>query len=108
MNDNQQQNPLEYRVKMLEDDSRRNQETHKEFFARFEAISEKMARSDERYTQICRDTAEIKASVDELTKAIQTINEKPAKRWETIAAAVISAIAGAVVAYIFARMGLSA
>ena len=51
---------MKTRIENLEEDSRRNQSTHKEFYNRFEAIGERMARNDERYTQIIQATSEIK------------------------------------------------
>ncbi len=97
---------MESRITALEEDSRRNQTTHKEFFGRFEAMSERMARTDERYTQIKTDTAEIKADVRETKDAIQKLNEKPGKRWEGIVDKAIWAVCAAVIAFLLAKIGL--
>lgn len=98
---------MKTRVEALEEDSRRNQTTHKEFYNRFEAIGERMARNDERYTQIIQATSEIKQDVKETKNAIQSINEKPGKRWESIVDKAIWAICAAVIAFILARVGLA-
>lgn len=97
---------LKTRVEALEEDSRRNQATHKEFFNRFEAIGERMARTDEKYTQIIRDTSEIKADLRETKNAVQALNEKPGKRWEGLVEKAIWAVCAAFIAYALARIGL--
>ena len=98
---------MKTRIENLEEDSRRNQSTHKEFYNRFEAIVERMARNDERYTQIIQATSEIKQDVKETKNAIQSINEKPGKRWEGIVDKAIWAVCAAVIAFILARVGLA-
>lgn len=97
---------MKTRIENLEEDSRRNQQTHKEYFARFEAIGERMARTDERYANIIRDTGEIKADLKQTKDAIQQLNEKPAKRWEGLADKAIWAVCAAVIAFLLARIGL--
>ena len=98
---------LKTRVEALEEDSKRNQVTHKEFFSRFEAIGERMARTDEKYTQIIRDTSEIKADLRETKSAVQALNEKPGKRWEGLVEKGIWAVCAAVIAFLLARMGIA-
>ena len=97
---------MEQRIVMLEQDSDRNQATHREFYNRFEAISEKLARNDERYTQIIKDTGEIKQDIKETKTAVQALNEKPARRWESLIAAAISAIVGVLIGFLAVRLGM--
>lgn len=84
---------LEDRVRALEEDSRRNQETHKEFFARFERVGENYARIDAQYANIMSTLARLDTAVEEL-------KSKPGKRWESIVAAVIAGVASFVVAWV--------
>lgn len=44
--------------------------------------------------------------VDSLCVDVQEIKQKPAKRWETVTAQVISILVAAVLGYIIARLGL--
>ncbi len=44
--------------------------------------------------------------VDSLCADVQEIKQKPAKRWETVTAQVISILVAAVLGYIIARLGL--
>jgi len=44
--------------------------------------------------------------VDSLCVDVQEIKQKPAKRWETVTAQVVSILVAAVLGYIIARLGL--
>ena len=99
---------MKTRIENLEEDSRRNQTTHKEFYNRFEAIGERMARNDERYTQIIQATSEIKQDVKETKNAIQSINEKPGKRWDGIVDKIILVFVGAIAGAILLKLGFPA
>ena len=79
---------LEERVKALELDCKRNQDTHREFYSKFEGLAVQTALTDERY-------AAIMATLAKLETAIEELKNKPAKRWETV---VNSALQWAVVA----------
>ena len=98
---------MKTRIENLEKDSERNQATHKEFFGKFEAVNERLARNDEKYLQIIRDTSEIKNDLRETKTAIQQLNEKPAKRWDSIVDKAIWAVCAAVIAFLLARVGLT-
>lgn len=76
---------LEGRVKALEEDSRRNQETHKEFFGRFERVGENYARIDAQY-------ANIMSTLSRLDSAVEELKAKPARRWESVIAAAITGV----------------
>ena len=97
---------MEPRITALEKDSERNQNTHKEFFNRFEDIKTALAVNDVKFAQIMKDTAEIKTSQQKVEAAIQQINEKPAKRWQSIVDKAIWAVMAAVIAFLLARIGL--
>ena len=67
----------EDRIKALEQDSQRNQQTHKEFFNKFEESRTADAVTQERYQQILATMSEVKEDV-------KALKEKPAKRWEQV------------------------
>ena len=46
------------------------------------------------------------ASVSHLTNEVEEMKEKPAKRWDSLVDKIIWGVAGAVVAYVLARIGL--
>lgn len=87
------------RVEALEEDSRRNQQTHKEFFGRFEAQQVKIALTEDRYTQIKADTTAIKSQ-------LQALSEKPAKRWDSVVGALIATIVTIIVGFALAKIGI--
>lgn len=99
--------PNEQRIAALEKDSERNQVTHKEFFRRFEDIGKELARSDVKFSQLLSDTNELKAGQKAVMEAIQAIENKPAKRWDSIAEKVIWAICAAAIGVCLARIGLA-
>ena len=81
---------FEFRLVALEEDSRRNQQTHKEFFARFESQGKDYTRVDAQYSSIMSTLSKLERTVEEL-------KDKPAKRWDTVIVAIITAVVGVVV-----------
>ncbi len=64
---------IEFCLKSLEEDSRRNQEPHKEFLVRFERLGMEYARIETQY-------ADIMKTLDRLRDAIEELKATPAKR----------------------------
>ncbi len=90
---------IEVRLKSLEEDSRRNQETHKEFFVPFERLGMEYARIETQY-------ADIMKTLDRLRDAIEELKAKPAKRWDGIVDKALWAVLAAVIAFFLGRLGL--
>ena len=84
---------VEYRLKALEDDSARNQATHKEFFARFEAIGKEHVRIDTQYGNIMTTLGTLSSSIEEL-------KARPTKRWESVVSAIIAGVVSFGVAWV--------
>lgn len=82
----------EYRIKQLEEDSLRNQKTHKEFFGKFEEQKIDLAMHG-------KDIASFGSKLDEISRDVKEIKEKPSKRYETIVACVITAVVSAIVGF---------
>ena len=91
---------LEDRVTALEKDSERNQRTHKEFFGRFEKMSNEYTRIDSQYANILTTLAK-------LEKAIEEIKAKPAKRWDGIVDKLIWAVLAAGLGFLMAQIGIA-
>ena len=49
---------------------------------------------------------DIKTDVNKLNEKVETLEHKPAKRWELVVEKIILLIVGAVVAIVFAKIGL--
>ena len=73
---------LTSRVKALEEDVRRNQNTHKEFYGKFEALQTQHAIIDERYSQIQTTLVQIQTD-------LKGLMAKPGKRWESLVSTVL-------------------
>lgn len=86
---------VEYRLKVLEEDSKRNSDQHREFYAAFKALEKQNAVTEERYNTILSSLAETK-------KAVEDLKAKPAKRWEGLVDKLLFAVAGAVLAWLAA------
>lgn len=82
---------MRQRVEALEKDIERNQNTHREFYGKFEALGKQQAIIDERYSQIQSTLVEIQAD-------LRALKDKPAKRWESLANAVLQWLVLAVLA----------
>ena len=82
---------LTQKVLVLERESERNQETHKEFTTRLEEMNSARVRTDVQYTNIL-------TKLEKLENAVEELKEKPAKRWETIVTTALQWLAVAVLA----------
>jgi hypothetical protein len=80
----------EYRIKQLEEDSKRNSDTHQKFFDRFEVIGKEQVKTETTYATILEKLANLETKVDSLMC-------KPTKRWDAIVAAAISALVAAAI-----------
>ena len=91
--------PFEARIVALEEELDLNKDSHKEFYEKLERSHTSVALIEQRLDQIKEDTAEIKSSV-------QTLKEKPAKRWDGIVDKALWALCAAVIAFLLGRVGL--
>lgn len=83
----------EYRIKELEKDIQRNQQTHKEFFDRFERMNERVVGYE-------KDMSYLKSTVADISRDVKEIKEKPAKRWDSAVMYLITSVIGAVVGFL--------
>lgn len=85
--------PLVEKIKNLEEDSRRNQETHKEFYNRFENQTMAQAVTDERYNTILN-------TLTTLTGKVDALSADPGDKWKTLTSSVISGFGGGLIGFI--------
>lgn len=83
----------ENRIKALEEDSKRNQVTHKEFFNRFEEFKVNLALNG-------KDIQGVMSKLDEISRDVKEIKEKPGKRYETVVVCIITTIVGGIIGFL--------
>jgi septal ring factor EnvC (AmiA/AmiB activator) len=72
-----------------------------------EENTKRLAQGDTTLAVINTKLGQIDAKLDELTQDIRALKEKPAKRWESISAAVLQWVVTALLAYIAVKIGLA-
>lgn len=83
----------EHRILSLEEDIKRNQHTHKEFYDRFEKINGEMVGYE-------HDMSYLKTTLGQVSVDVKEIKEKPTKRWDTAVASGITAIIGGIIGFL--------
>ncbi len=83
----------EDRIKALEEDSRKNQQTHKDFYKRFEELNVTLVMNG-------KDIQGVMSKLDEISRDVKEIKEKPGKRYETVAVCVITTIVGGIIGFL--------
>ena len=88
---------LEERLAAIND---KNTETHREMYDRLRKLEIDQAETKTQYGHIMETLGGIKADMAEL-------KSKPAKRWESVIAAIIAALAGGIVTFVLMQIGLA-
>lgn len=78
----------------------KNAETHREMYDRLRRLEIDQAETKTQYGHIMETLGGIKADMAEL-------KSKPAKRWESVIAAIIAALAGGIVTFVLMQIGLA-
>ena len=91
--------PLVPRVEALEEANRKHADTHRELFDRMRALETSDAVQNAHYEAI-------DAKLDELTLMVKELSGKAGKRWEGLVDKLIWAVAGAIAAFLLAKIGL--
>ena len=78
----------------------KNTETHREMYDRLRKLEIDQAETKTQYGHIMETLVSIKADMAEL-------KSKPAKRWESVIAAIIAALAGGIVTFVLMQIGLA-
>lgn len=55
---------------------------------------------------IAQKQESMEQSINHIQRDVEALTEKPAKRWETLVSAIISVVVGALLGYIFSRLGM--
>ena len=84
----------------LESVNAKNTDTHREMYDRLRKLEIDQAETKTQYGHIMETLVSIKSDVAEL-------KSKPAKRWESVIAAIIAALAGGIVTFVLMQIGLA-
>lgn len=84
--------------KDMAEEKRSRQESHKEFYRRLRDLENNQSVNQEKLETI-------EGKIDGMGEKLDTLLEKPGKRWEAIVAAVISAVVAGVVGFFLAGVG---
>lgn len=99
-------------MKMAETDHRARSNTRRieklelqtEALEKLAASVEVLVNEQKHQTEAMND---IKSNVEKLDAKVETLEQKPAKRWESIVEKIILTVVGAVIGYLLVRLGLS-
>ena len=87
----------EHRFKQIEDDLKqlreKNSADHKEFYNRIEKTEKDMVESTS-------DRKHINEKLDKIDVNVETLMQKPAKRYDTVVTGIITAVVGALVGFL--------
>lgn len=87
----------EHRFKQIEDDLKelreKNSKDHKEFFNRIEKTEKDMVES-------VGDRKHINEKLDKIDVNVESLMQKPAKRYDTVVTGIITAVIGALVGFL--------
>lgn len=91
--------PIAGKVERLEEQldeyQAQSSNSHREIYSRLNTLETSSAVTQTRYDAIIE-------KLDGITKKVDELEQKPAKRWETVIASAISAVVAGVVAYLLA------
>lgn len=106
MSDNCQECPVIPRVEALEEANRQHSATHREMFRRLGELETATAVQDTKLDTIDDKLDDIQTGQKTLLTKVEALEAKPGKRWDGLVDKVLWAVAGAVVAFLLARVGL--
>lgn len=95
---------LEVRVKTLEENYKANAESRREIYKRLSKLEQDASRTDEKYKRIMTELDEQKRQLNSILEKLESMSEKPAKRWDAAMASIVSAVIAAVVGFIAAQI----
>ena len=91
------ENDFDHRFKLVEDDIKelkeKNSKDHKEFYNRIEDVEKAMVES-------ASDRKHINEKLDKIDTNVESLMQKPAKRYDTVVTSIITAVVGALIGFL--------
>ena len=94
---------LEQQIQDIQD---QNGVDHREIRERLSKVETENAVSNVKYETILDKLDDLSGKHDRLVGKLETLEAKPAKRWDSFVGAAIGAVAAALIAFLAARFGL--
>lgn len=91
--------PFKARIEALEEANKQHSATHREMFGRLGALETLSAVQENKLDTILK-------KLDELAEKVDSLEAKPAKRWEGLVEKAVWAVCAAVIAFLLGRLGL--
>ena len=91
--------PFKARIEALEEANKQHSATHREMFGRLGALETLSAVQENKLDTILK-------KLDELAEKVDSLEAKPAKRWEGMVEKALWAVCAAVIAFLMGRIGL--
>ena len=91
--------PFKARIEALEEANKQHSATHREMFGRLGALETLSAVQENKLDTILK-------KLDELAEKVDSLEAKPAKRWEGLVEKALWAVCAAVIAFLMGRIGL--
>lgn len=85
----------------------RNEISHKEFFNRIAVLEAHDQVQDANYMHILEKLTDITEKLSAVSTRLSSIEIKPAKKWESLVSQVLGALVAAILAIVFAKVGLN-
>lgn len=98
--------PNKQKLMDLEESIKSNAEQHRDFYNKFEKLHIDFAIMTTKFEQIISMITNLQLEVKSMQKEIESLKEKPAKRWDGAVTTAISTIINGVVVYLLIRGGL--
>lgn len=95
-----------YLKEAITDLSKRNSETHERIFTRLEVLERKDVARDKDFTHLMERFSELVGDLNKACDRLTSIEQKPAKRWESLVGYIISALAAGAIGFILATLGM--
>ena len=104
--DNPRDCPMSARIEALERANEQHGKSHRNIYDRLGKLETTTAVQEEKLDTIGEKLDDIQADSKIILQKVETLEAKPARRWESMVEKAIWAVCAAVIAWFLARMGL--
>lgn len=85
---------------------KRNSESHERLFNRLEDLEKKDSARDRDFAHMMERFGELVEDLKGVTNRLSSVEQKPAKRWDSFVGYIISAFVAGFIGFMFAKLGM--